>query len=84
MKNNEKCKKCRWLHPNFSYGDLTSKNRLLLGTCSNPSVEFVEITPEDETMEYYKCTDFSPLEEFSDEEFANSFKDDDSEVMYFE
>jgi len=81
---NEKCKKCRWLYANFSYGDLTTDNHLLLGTCSNPSVEYVEITPSDETIEYKKCTDFAPLAEFEDEELEKSLNDSHSEVMDFD
>lgn len=47
MSENIKCIKCRWLYPNMSFGDLISENNLLLGTCSNPSVEYVEVMPDD-------------------------------------
>ena len=82
--NNDKCKKCRWLYPNFEYGDLTSENHLLLGTCSNPFVEHVEITPSDETIKYSNCTDYVPLPEFQDEELEKSLNDNVSEVMDFD
>jgi len=81
---NDKCKKCRYLFPNMGFGDLTESNNDVLGTCSSPYVEFVEITPCDETIEYNKCVDFVPLAHFEDEELEKSLQDNESEVMSFE
>jgi len=77
MPNKEKeikCKKCRWLYCNVDVMSCSSQSSLYRGI----------IYEDDDLIDYDKCTDFTPLAEFEDEEFEKSLIDNETLCIEYE
>jgi len=69
-----KCKKCRWLYTSHDVLSCSSQSSLYRGI----------IYKDDDLIDYDKCTDFTPLVEFEDEELEKSLIDNETLCIEYE